>query len=189
MQSREVDAQVGHLQHVLDMRSVRILNVHVGRQNTENHLTVLGRFNARVSMVANNVCDILGHEWYTGEGIRTVMREIFIHMPGAAKIVRPFDEHGCRSEGGEYNDQMGKMELGFKIQLNGDVLLAIFRLPPRLFAGAWLRFINDLTDSMILQRIVFGRLSSVAQEAFLFFQMRDDAKSFRIIKTTRGRCV
>lgn len=84
---------------------------------------------------------------------------------------------------------MGKMKLGFKIQLNGNVLFAIFRLPPRLFAGTWLRFINDLTDSMVFQRIIFGRLSGVAQEAFLFFQMRDNAKSFRMVKTARGRGV
>lgn len=81
------------------MRSVRILNVHVGRQDTENHFTIFGWLDAGVAMIANHVCNVLGHEWYAGEGIRAVMRKIFIHMPGAAKIVRPFNEHGCRSEG------------------------------------------------------------------------------------------
>lgn len=53
-----------------------------------------------------------------------------LYLPSASEIVGTLDEQRSRSEGLERHDQVSEVELGLQIQLDGDVLDAILRLPP-----------------------------------------------------------
>lgn len=66
------------------------------------------------------------------ERLGAVRCEVAVDVPGLAKIIRTFNEHGGWPESGENNDKMCKMELSFQIQLNRCVLLSVLRLPPRI---------------------------------------------------------
>lgn len=76
---------------------------------------------------------------------------------------------------------MREMELGLQVQLNGDIFLAILRLPPRLLARARQIFVDNLADAMVTQRIVDGVLVCLAQKAFLLLQMGNDAEAIRLV--------
>lgn len=167
------------------MRSVRILNVHVRWQHPENDLTIFGRFHTRVPMIAYHFGDIFRHQRNARKRVGTIVRKVLVHLPRLAEIKGTFDQHGGRPKRLEHNDQMGEMELGLQIQLHGNIFLAIFRLPPRLFACARLSLVNDLTDPMVLQRVIFGFGTRVAEETFLLFQMRNDAEPFGILDAAR----
>ena len=52
-------------------------------------------------------------------------------LPSAAKVIWTFNEQGRRSERFECHDQMGKMKLGFQVQLDANGLHSILWLPPR----------------------------------------------------------
>lgn len=91
MQMREIDSQVRHLQHVLDVLSVRIFDIHVRWQHSENDFTIFGWFNARVSMIAHNVRYIFRYQRYARKWFLTIVRKVFVHLPRFTKIVRPFD--------------------------------------------------------------------------------------------------
>lgn len=78
---------------------------------------------------------------------------------------------------------MGKMKFGFQVQLNCNIFLAILRLPPRMVTCARQCFIDNLADSMVLQRVIGRFFAGIAQETFLFLQMGHDAESFGSVET------
>lgn len=174
VQTREVDSQIGHLQHVLHVLSVRVLDVHRWQHPVDN-LTVFRRFHTRVAMVADHVGNVLADGRHIRERRPAVVGKVPIHVPRFAEVVRPFDQHRGRTERSEHDDQMGKVELRLQVQLDRDVLLAVLRLPPGLLQGARLILVDDLSDPVVLHRDV-GRLGpGVAQEAFLLLEMGHDA--------------
>lgn len=72
----------------------------------------------------------------TGKGVAAVVGEVLIHIPCPTEVVRPLDQHRCRSERFECNDQMCEVELRLKIELDSDVLYTVLRLPPGLLSLA-----------------------------------------------------
>ena len=60
----------------------------------------------------------------------TVMGKVSVDLPSFAPVKGLLDVHGGRSEGLEGDDDVGDMELGLKVQLYGDCLIAIGGLPP-----------------------------------------------------------
>lgn len=52
------------------------------------------------------------------------------HLPGSAKVVGALDEHGCRPEGLECDDQMSEVKLSLQVQLYRNILHSVLRLPP-----------------------------------------------------------
>lgn len=105
------------------------------------------------------------------KGLLAVVREIFVHMPGLAKVIRTLDVHGRWPEGGEHNNHVSEVEFGLEVQLDGHILLPVLRLPPRLLQRSRLVLVDNLTDPVVLQRIVLRTVSSVAQEALGLLQM------------------
>lgn len=107
-----------------------------------------------------------------------IVRKVTVHVPRLTEIVGALDQHGGRPERLEHDDQMRKMEFRFEIQLNGYILFAIFRLPPRLGPRARLRLVDHLANAMVQRRIVGRLFARVAQKAFLLLlQMRNDAEA------------
>lgn len=47
------------------------------------------------------------------------------------------------------------------------------------------KLVNDLSNSVVQMWIVFSFRSCIAQKAFLLFQMRHDAKTFRLDQPAR----
>lgn len=186
MQPSEVDPQICHLQHVLYVFRVGILNVHWW-QHTVDNLTILRGFHTGVPVIAEHVRDVLADSGRVGECIPTVVRKVPVNVPRLTEIVRSLDQHSCRSERGKHDDQVGKVELRFQVQLDSDILFAILRLPPGLVQGAGLAFVDDLPDPVVLHRDL-GRLGpGVAEETFLLLQMGHDAVSLGPINAARGR--
>lgn len=66
-----------------------------------------------------------------GEVMFAVMSEVSVHLPGPSKIVRPFDQHGSRTEGLEANNDVSEVELCLKVEAYRDILHPILGLPPR----------------------------------------------------------
>lgn len=66
MELCEVNAQIGHLEHVLNVIRVGIFDVELRWQHTENHFAVFRRLNTRVSMIAHDIGDVSG----LGESVR-----------------------------------------------------------------------------------------------------------------------
>ena len=60
----------------------------------------------------------------------TISCEISGDFPGFSPIIRFFNVHGSWSEGFESDNQVGHVKFSFQIQLNGNILLPSFRLPP-----------------------------------------------------------
>ena len=60
----------------------------------------------------------------------TVVCKVSVDLPSFAPIKGLLDVHGGRSEGLEGDDDVGDMELGLQVQLDGDCLIAIGGLPP-----------------------------------------------------------
>lgn len=83
---------------------------------------------------------------------------------------------------------MREMEFSLQIQLNGNIFFAIFRLPPWLLTRSWLIFVNNLTDSMVTQRIIHRIFIRFTQKAFLLFQMWNDTETFGTMSTACWRC-
>lgn len=189
VQLREIDSQIGHFQHILNVFGIRILNIHVWRQHTVNHLSIFRWLHARIPVITHHIGDIFGDSRHARERIMAIVREILVCVPRATEIVRSLDQHSRRSKSGERNDQMGEMEFRLEVQLNGDILLAVFRLPPGMVPRSWLRLVDDLSDAMVLQGIVACFLSCVAQETFLLLQMGHDAEAFGAIETACRRCL
>ena len=69
----------------------------------------------------------------------------YFHLPGATEIVGALDEQRGRPESFEGHDQVSKVEFGFQVQLDADVLDAVLRLPPGASAGpngtGWTTFV------------------------------------------------
>lgn len=87
-------------------------------------------------MIADHVGNVLADGRHIRERRPAVVGKVPIHVPRFAEVVRPFDQHRGRTERGEHDDQMGKVELRLQVQLDRDVLLAVLRLPPGLLQGA-----------------------------------------------------
>ena len=64
------------------------------------------------------------------KGCFTISCEISGDFPGFSPIVRFFNVHCSWSEGFESDNQVGHVKFSFQIQLNGNILLPSFRLPP-----------------------------------------------------------
>ena len=77
---------------------------------------------------------------------------------------------------------MCKNEFGLQVQLNGDVLSIVLRLPPglRVFVQIARRASNDLID-----RVRFIRHFHVANIATDVFQIADETVAFGSTKTAR----
>lgn len=138
-------------------------------------------------MVADNVGDVARNEGRVRERLPAAVREVLVHVPGFAEIVRTLDQHRRRPERREYDDQMGEVELGLEVQLDGHILPSVLRLPPRLLNGARFHFVDDLPDPMVLHRIVLRFAARIAQEAFLLLQMGHDAVALRTHPAAGGR--
>ena len=86
---------------------------------------------------------------------------------------------------------MSEMEFCLKIQLNVDILFAIFCLPPPASLSTT-KWINNVFDSMIerLSPMSIVGLTWITIEAFFdIFQVTHNAKLFGLLKTTRWICV
>ena len=59
-----------------------------------------------------------------------VMCKVSVDLPSFSPIKGLLDVHGGRSEGLEGDDDMGDVELGLEVQLDGHGLIAIGGLPP-----------------------------------------------------------
>lgn len=168
VQLREIDTQIGHFQHVLDVFGVWIFNVHIRWQHPENDFTIFRWLDARIPLITHHFGYIFRYARHARERFLTIVRKMPIHMPRFTEIIRSLDQHSGWPERGKHNDQMREMELGLQVELNGHVFLAILRLPPRLFASARQIFVDNLTNAMVTQWIVNGVFVRLAQEAFLF---------------------
>lgn len=186
VQLGEVDSQIGHLQHVLDVLRIGILNVHVRRQDAQNDLSVLRGLHAGVPLRTDDIGYVLGDSGHMRERLLTVVGKVLVHMPSLSEVIGPLDEHGSWSERGEHDDHVGEMELGFEIQLDRHILLSILRLPPGLLQSSRLVLVDDLTDTMILHGVVLGSIAGVAQEALGLLQMRHDTVTLWSVDTTGG---
>lgn len=186
VQLGEVDSQIGHLQHVLDVLRIGILNVHVWRQDTQNDLSVLRGLHTGVPLRTNDISYVLGDSGHMRERLLAVVGKVLVHMPSLSEVIRPLDEHSSRSERGKHDDHVGEMELSLKIQLDRHILLSILRLPPGLLQSARLVLVDDLTDPMILHGVIFGSIACVAQEALGLLQMGHDTVTLWSVDTTGG---
>lgn len=132
VQLGEVDAQVRHFEEVLHFLRVGIVDGQVGRQDAEDDLALGGRSHAGVARLADHLGEIAGRlAGDAGERLGAVVREVAVHLPRAAEVVRALDEQGGRPERLERHDQVGEVELRFQVQLDAHVLHAVLRLPPR----------------------------------------------------------
>lgn len=133
MELCEVNSQISHFQHVLNVIGVGILDVELRRQHTENHLAIFRRLNTRVSMIAHDIGDVgrLGEGVWKGFG--AIRSEVSVDMPGFSEVIRTLDEHSGWSESCENYDQMSEMKFRLQVQLNCCIFLSILRLPPRIF--------------------------------------------------------
>ena len=66
----------------------------------------------------------------------TVVGKVSVNLPRLSPVVGLLDVHRGRPERLERDDQVGDVELRLEVQLNGDVLLTVLRLPPGLVVGA-----------------------------------------------------
>ena len=128
----EVDAQVGHLEQILHLLRVRVVDGQVGRKDTEDDLALGRRRHVRVARLADHLRQVARRlARHAGEGIGAVVCKVAVDLPRPAKVVGPFDEQRRRPERLERHDQVGEVELGLQVQLDADVLHAVLRLPPR----------------------------------------------------------
>lgn len=130
VQFREIDSQIGHFQHVLNVLGVRVLDGDIWRQHPENDFAILRWRNVRIALIAHHVRHIFRNTRRKRERFFAIVCKVTVHVPRPTEIIRSLDQHGGRSKRSEHNDQMREMEFGFQVQLNGDIFLAIFRLPP-----------------------------------------------------------
>lgn len=77
------------------------------------------------------------------------------------------------------------MKFCLHIQLNGDILFAVFRLPPRFSSRPGVKLVNNVLYSMVKMRVI-GRVSCrFAPKALLsVFQVGHDAVSFGAVEAT-----
>lgn len=170
------------------MLRVGIRDVDVRRQHPEDNLAIPRRLHVGVTRGAHHIGDVVQDRGHSREGLLAVVGKVPIHMPRRSKVKGPLDVHGRRSEGGEGDNQMGEVELCLQIQLDGGILLAILRLPPRGQIRARLGLVDNLSDAMILVRIMLGLLPRVAQEALLVLQMGQDAETLGRVEATGRAC-
>lgn len=64
------------------------------------------------------------------------MGEVPVDLPVLPEVVGSFDQHGRRPERFERYYHVGEVELGFQVQLDVHVFLAILRLPPGFLIGS-----------------------------------------------------
>lgn len=155
--------------------------------NLKPYLSFTGRCNIRVSRLADDVRHGADWSlWNAGKGLVTVVGEVAIDLPRLAKVVRPLEQHGSRTEGLETHHQVGEVKLGAEIQLNVGVLNAILCLPP-LLLPVFAEGRHDIFDSVALcRRAGHVGIARVAHEAFFrVFQVADDAVSLGLVQTTR----
>ena len=115
----------------------------VWRQYSENDFAFGGRLDTRIVRIAHHITYLMARSHRNaGKRIATIISEILIDTPRSTEVVRPFDQHSCRSESLERDDQMGEVKLGFQVELNTDMFNAILCLPPGLlpFASDPLQF-------------------------------------------------
>lgn len=82
VQFGEVYAQVGHLEQVLHIRAVRVVDVDVGRQHTKDDLSVGRGFDAGIVRLAGHVGDVsprtVPHVWVR---FIAVVCKVLVHLP------------------------------------------------------------------------------------------------------------
>ena len=151
--------------------------------------------NVRVPRRADDVLNAADrharHFRYAGERAGTVVREVAIDFPRLAEVVRALDEHGRRPERLKVHDHVRKVELGFEVQLYGNLLAPVLRLPPSL-APVWPErryYVLDVVAGPVVD-VGIVRATGIAHETLvvLVLQMADDAETFRTTKSAgRGR--
>lgn len=78
---------------------------------------------------------------YVGIGLhkrRTVLGKVAIRFPSGAKVRAPFHHHCSGAKGFEGHDQVGEGELCLQIELDINVVLAVYRLPPFALVVIWI---------------------------------------------------
>ena len=64
-------------------------------------------------------------ERHSGEFLGAVVSKVSVNLPSLAPVERFLDVHGGGPEGFEGDDDVGHVELGLQVQLDGDILLPI----------------------------------------------------------------
>lgn len=83
----EVDSQICHLEHVLHVVGVGVLDVHVWRQDSEDDFSVLRRLDTRVAMIAHHVGDVSRLSKRVWEGFGAIRCKVTVNMPCSAEII------------------------------------------------------------------------------------------------------
>lgn len=82
------------------------------------------------------------------EALGTVVSVELVLLPGLAAVRRALDQHGGRSERLEHDHQMSEVKLGLQIELDGNVLHAVLRLPPESFR-VLVQIRDDIFDAFV----------------------------------------
>lgn len=64
------------------------------------------------------------------EIVIVIVNEVPVYLPGLSKIVRPFDQHGSRSESLKANDDVREVKHRLKIEGYRDILDSVLGLSP-----------------------------------------------------------
>lgn len=81
MQFGEVDAEVGHLEEVLDLLRVRIVDGQVGREDAENHFSLGRRRHVGVARLADHLRQVARRiPRDARERLGAVVGEVTVHL-------------------------------------------------------------------------------------------------------------
>jgi len=171
---------------------LRSLEIYADNLYSTTYLSLGRRCDVRVPRLADDVLNAADRDGVcgrnAGERVSAVVREVPVDLPRLSEVVRPFDEHGSRSESLESHDEMCEVELGFEVELQAGLLPPVLRLPPaQLPVGEERR--DDVLDAVAVGIVAAVRLTRVADEALvdLVLQMADDAVALWPLQTARRR--
>jgi hypothetical protein len=136
VQFGHVNPQVCRLEQVLHLFRVRVesgtVNVDVWRQHPVDDGSERRGRHARVPRLADHLVEApRGADVNAGKGLFAVVGKVPVDLPRDSPVVGLFDKHGRRPKRLEGDDQVGHVELGFQVELDRGVLLAVVCLPPR----------------------------------------------------------
>lgn len=184
--------EIGGLEKILNLLRIRIksgaVDVDVGREHSVDDCAQSTWDDLRIPGLANGFVQVPWSSLVSlRKGLFTFRGKVSGDLPRLAPVVRLLDVHGGGTEGLVGDDQVGDVELGFEVQLDGHVLNAVLRLPPgSVLVGlnlTWrLPAVDDVLDAMGGPGVAPQTLGcGVAPETFLsalsLVEMREDTVS------------